>query len=326
MSVLTDKEINQWREQGYVLVQLPDHIWQDCKNVADDIFPKNRPEDFVDDFGGIGTKYDTSFPTKNFTINMLALNEDLLKIAQTLLKTDDIRLTQSELWCKYNTDTIASAKKTKLTNSNQRIHMDYGNHTWVHPSKWEDPDILSCILYYDDSDICDGGTAVVPRQGQNDPAYAWPYTKQIGYGKHMQYLNDRETCENYFKENDPELYEFRKQLYEREVHAKFKPGTILLYRHDIWHRGRPIIPGTSRRVHNLVYRRADRERILQWNVGFGWKNYSGYLEKVITLASPMQRQAIFFPKVGDKYWEDEDNVTAVYARYPGIDLGPYLKK
>ena len=240
-SLLTEKEVHQWRTKGFVLVQLPESVWGPTKKVADETFPKERPDDFVDDFGGIGTKYDTAFPTANNVLNFLPVNEELIKIAQVLLRTPDIRLTQAELWCKYNTDHVKN--KHLLTNSDQRIHMDYGNHTWVHPSPWEDPDVLSAILYYDDSEVCAGGTIVVPREGEDDPAYQWPYIKMIGYGVHNRYINDRKSCEEYFKEKDPEMYEFRQKLYEREVQAQFKPGTILLYRHDVWHRGSPIAHG-----------------------------------------------------------------------------------
>ena len=42
------------------------------------------------------------------------------------------------------------------------------------------------------------------------------------------------------KEHYPHFYEFRQQLYERECKVKFKKGTVLLYRHDLWHRGTGI--------------------------------------------------------------------------------------
>jgi hypothetical protein len=42
------------------------------------------------------------------------------------------------------------------------------------------------------------------------------------------------------QENRPDMYEFRKKLYEREMMAKFSRGTVLLYRHDVFHRGTPV--------------------------------------------------------------------------------------
>jgi hypothetical protein len=41
---------------------------------------------------------------------------------------------------------------------------------------------------------------------------------------------------------DPELSDFRASLYEREVAVGYQPGTVLLYRHDLWHRGTPLLP------------------------------------------------------------------------------------
>ena len=44
----------------------------------------------------------------------------------------------------------------------------------------------------------------------------------------------------YFRENDPTIYAFRQQLYSRERYVRYRPGTLLLYRHDLWHRGTPM--------------------------------------------------------------------------------------
>ena len=330
-SLLTDQQITQWRQQGYVLVQLPPKIWKNAYNLAHKMFPPKRPSDFIDDFGYQPSgKYQGAFPTGNNILDSLPLNEELIKIAQELLQTDLIRLTQSQLWCKYRPINEKDETDNEDCNSDQRIHMDFGNHTFAMPSKWEDPDILSCILYYDDSEICGGGTKVVPRiPNTDDPAYKYPesYLNQIGYGKHAKFINNKTLCEKYFQENDQKIYNFRKNiLYPREVQATFKPGTILLYRHDIWHRGAPIKIGQSRRVHNLVYKRADRDHVLQWNKGLGQMNYYGQMEELMVGLTPLQRTLLYFPAVGDEFWKDEGNLWAIEQRYPGIDLSPYRVK
>ena len=53
------------------------------------------------------------------------------------------------------------------------------------------------------------------------------------------------------------MYEFRKKLYDREVLVKYSKGTVLLYRHDVFHRGTPVNANQKRLVQNLVYRRSE---------------------------------------------------------------------
>ena len=55
-----------------------------------------------------------------------------------------------------NTDT------SKFKNTNQRMHMDYGNNTFLHPPDWDSPEAVSMIIYFSDVSITGGGTAVFP--------------------------------------------------------------------------------------------------------------------------------------------------------------------
>ena len=41
-------------------------------------------------------------------------------------------------------------------------------------------------------------------------------------------------AERFLHEKEPELYDFRRRLYEREVAVRYRPGTALIYRHDLW--------------------------------------------------------------------------------------------
>ena len=100
--------------------------------------------------------------------------------------------------------------------------------------KRDDPLSVAMIVYYSDSDITEGGTRVVPREGDDDIAYQHPYSEKIsGLGK-FPWINDKTDCEKFFENEFPEIFEFRKKLYEREIGVQFKPGTVLFYRHDIW--------------------------------------------------------------------------------------------
>ena len=42
---------------------------------------------------------------------------------------------------------------------------------------------------------------------------------------------------------------------ERAV--RFRPGTALLYRMDVWHRGTPVLEGATRYTHHIGIRHAD---------------------------------------------------------------------
>ena len=144
----------------------------------------------------------------------------------------------------------------------------------------------------------------------------------------MLRINDRVLCEKWMKENKPEMYEFRKKLYEREIPVKFTRGTVLLYRHDVFHRGTPVKLNKFRIAHNLVYRRSDADWICTWNKGFARSMYGDgqrfITEEIIGKSSPDQRCVLGFPAPGHRYW-NHITLNAVCARYEvfGFDKKPY---
>lgn len=99
--LISEQQIHQWRTQGFCHVQLPESVWGVVKKYADQLFPKDRPDDFVDDFGSVGTKYNGAFPSRQYEVDMLPLNDEIIKIVQILLKTKHIRLTQGMLAGKW---------------------------------------------------------------------------------------------------------------------------------------------------------------------------------------------------------------------------------
>ena len=146
----------------------------------------------------------------------------------------------------------------------------------------------------------------------------------------IHFINDRNACEKWMQTNKPEMYEFRKKLYEREVPVKFRPGSVLLYRHDVFHRGTPVKPNQYRIVQNLVYRRSDAEWITTWNQGFARSMYGDgqkfITEIIIGKSTPDQRCVLGFPAPGHRYW-NRITLDAVCARYDvfGFDKTPYEK-
>ena len=133
----------------------------------------------------------------------------------------------------------------------------------------------------------------------------------------------------YIKGEDKTMYKFRKQhLYPREKYAKYKFGSVLLYRHDTWHRGTPLKHGCLRLVINCTFRKAHSEWISTLHQGWAWGMYrrSMQVERLIANLSVDQRCVLGFPGVRSSYWNDQ-TLEAVKCRYQplGMDIKPYLE-
>jgi len=259
--MLSELQVQTWQEQGAVVCQLPSEITSQALAWLNTHFTIDQIDNTHLDFGTPDKKFE--FPTFIEPLDDLVLSESLIRAVQQLLNTEDIRLIQADLWPKIG---FSNEQHAAHENTDQRMHMDYGNNTLLHPD-WDRPDAVAAIVYYDDWEETKGGTGYVLRQGKDDPLYQPPFVNMPGQAG-IPYFNDRAAAENWFKENDPKNYLLRQQLYEREEVVQFKPGTILFYRHDLWHRGRPLVAGKLRRVHNLAWKRADARGISNWNEGF----------------------------------------------------------
>ncbi|NNL67312.1 MAG: hypothetical protein HKP30_13775 [Myxococcales bacterium] len=322
---LAAAQVAAWREAGFVLVDgvLPQALLERARADAEAIFPApGSPEaDATRDFGSDGRM---TFPSASDAVNAITLHPRLLAAVAQLLGVPvmELRLTQSDLWPKYGHPRSGAERD----NADQRIHVDYPNHTLVHPPRWDRPEAVEIILYLSDVSETGGATAVVPRRGADDPAYPWPITRTPGVGA-LEYHNDRESAEAYLEREDPEAARFRRtHLYPREVRARFGFGSLLLYRHDTWHRGTPLRPGARRIAHNLTFRSAASEWISTLHAGWAWGMYRPGLpvERLLAAASVEQRCVLGFPAPGHPYWTPE-TVAAVEARYgpQGMDVAPY---
>lgn len=320
---LTDAQVGSWREAGWALVGgiFEESLIDGLRAAAVTKFPEPDSEaaSQTADFGSA-----LVFPSTIGELNDLTLHPRLLAAVASLLGTavEDIRLSQSDLWPKYGrADKSAGA----LDNMDQRIHVDYPNHTLAHPTEWDRPEAVEMIVYLSDVGDCGGPTAVVPRTGAEDPAYRWPIVDSPGIGE-LDYVNDRERAEDYFAAERPELADWRAMLYQRERYAAFKPGDVLFYRHDTWHRGTSMTPGALRLVQNITYRRAASEWISTLHVGWAWMAYrrSKYLERLIANATLAQRAVLGFPQPESDYWT-QATIAAVEARHGvfGMDMSPY---
>lgn len=319
---LTADQVDSWRTQGFALVDgvLPPELIDRLSASAGTHFPEASSDqaEQIRDFGSA-----VNFPSRLDGFNAATLHPRLLgAVAQLLGCTPaEMRLSQSDLWPKYGRPTTNG----DYDNQDQRIHVDYPNHTLAHPSPWNRPEAVELILYLGDVEECGGSTALVPRSGPDDPAYRWPIVDTPGVGD-LRYVNDRQAAEEYFAGQRPELADWRQSLYERERWTHYSPGTVVFYRHDVWHRGTPLRPGARRLAHNMTFRRAECEWISTLHVGWSWAMYRDdkFMERLIASASLDQRAVLGFPQPGSSYWCDETR-DAVLARYGafGFDVSPY---
>ncbi len=334
-SPLTTEQARSWQEQGVALVSglfdpaLIDRVAQ----FADTQFPApNSPEAAgIRQFGSEGH---VNFPSTNAAFNELTLHPRLLQSMAQLLRCSvrELRLTQADLWAKYGHSADATTAvqdsefKASQDNSDQRIHVDYPNHTLVHPTPWHRPEAVELIVYFDDHASCHGATAVVPRDGDDDPAYRWPIVDTPGVGE-LHYVNDKQSAEAYMARERPAAATWRQSLYQRERYARFQRGDVLLYRHDTWHRGTPMLQGRRRLVLNVTYRHARAEWINTLHIGWAWAGYQPGKEfmRLLAQATLEQRAVLGFPQPGDSYWCPQ-TIEAVQARYAafGMDMQPYI--
>lgn len=325
-SPLADTQVHGWRERGFALVtdllEASDVEQLRADGLA--YFPSGDTHESKT-MNHFGSAEHFVFPSASQAMNRIALHPRLLAACAQLMgvPVSEMRLTQCDLWPKYGRD---PSPGDPLDNADQRIHVDYPNHTLVHPPQWHAPEAVELIVYLSDESECGGATTVVPRLGDDDPAYAWPMVGTPGVAG-MPYINERTAAEAYLADHRPQIEAWRREhLYPREVSARYRIGTVLLYRHDTWHRGTPMNPGALRLAMNLTYRKAGHDWMGVLHQGWSWAMYrrSQVMERLIARASPDQRAVLGFPKPGHPYWNAQ-TLAAVEARYAnlGIDMTPY---
>jgi hypothetical protein len=327
--VLTSAQVASWQHRGFALVDgvFPCELLADVKRDAEPLFPAAGSAEArrIREFGSEGRM---DFPSsESSSFNDIILHERLLKAISQLLEVNiaDIRLNQGELWAKYGYERSGVV----ADNTDQRMHCDYTGHTLVHPAEWDNVEGVEIIVYLDNVEDCGGATAVVPREGSDDPAYEWPLCQMPGVGP-MLWHNDKTLAEKYLAEVAPDVAVFReKYLYPREVYSKYRVGTVLFYRHDTWHRGTSLLPHSRRFVINMTFRRSDCEHLMMLQQGWSWRMCNPrtqFLEKFISKCSADQRTVLGFPKPGHRYWTPK-TIAAVAKRYEsfGLCMQPYIQ-
>ncbi len=110
-------------------------------------------------------------------------------------------------------------------------------------------------------------------------------------------------------------------LYEHEVAAVGRRGSLVAYRSDVWHRGTDFTrPDGSRFVLVASYRPAQAD----W---FGYDAFprlgNNHIFRSFVAGKSPEDLALFgVPRPGHLFW-NEATVDAMAAQYPGLDIGPW---
>jgi ectoine hydroxylase-related dioxygenase (phytanoyl-CoA dioxygenase family) len=221
-------------------------------------------------------------------LNDMATHPDLVDFARRAIGTDDVVLEQSQLMAKY-------AGKGDF---DQRMHLDFGDHTLVYPRDDATYRTLPAILYYSDVTEELGPTGVLSQTVTKDEVLDYNGWTFSGHDE----TNKR-------------------HLYAQEHRVVVPAGSLLLYGMLTYHRGTAFRATRGARfAHFITYRAA----------AHGWLGRKGWagdapereLTEFITRATVEQRSLIGFPKPGDPYWTEE-MVERVGERYRGMDMEPY---
>lgn len=290
-----DAAAARWRADGWVLLDgLIDEATMAI--VADelaglDVPPVSGPTRRADQAGRPRFRAEQFDGTHLFplpsapTLNRLVAHPEVIDFAARAIGSDDLRLYQSRLWSKHGDH----------TDYEQPLHRDL-NHSLVsarsEPGWWH----LECFLYLSDVDEGNGAPRLVPASSI-EAAGVTP-------------TSERRSVE---RDEQPELYDL-------EVSAPARRGSLLAYRSDVWHRGTDIDRGRERHVLVVAYRPAAADWI-------GFDAHPPLVDnpdfKAFVAGSGPDELGLFgVPRPGHPFWTPE-TVDGMAAIYPGLDLGPW---
>jgi ectoine hydroxylase-related dioxygenase (phytanoyl-CoA dioxygenase family) len=218
-------------------------------------------------------------------LNFVAVQPEIVSFVERALETKKIALAQSLVWAKY----------PGADDFNLALHMDYRTTMLVYPRKRRPFEDIIFIIYYVDVDEQLGATSVVSKQHYKDELLVPDIRPESEY---------------------PELY-------QRELPVHVRAGSMLIYSNATIHRASGITSKDRIRFsHHIVYQSDDAP----WKGYCVWAQHglSPELQHFMEQATTRQRELFGFPPLGHEYW-DEDMLVGVAARYPNMDMMPYLE-
>lgn len=269
---------------------LPDEDLRAAQEAVDHLFPTAEEMD-----SGVVNERTTpwrstfdarwpEFPYANASLNRLTFHPAVLAMAEAFLGTSDIRLYMSLVTAKY---------ANQSSGYNQLLHADFPNHTILVPQSNKRFPQLELFIYLTDVSDSNGATRMVSRRRTGDIAV------------------ERHTL----------TFTHYAPLYDDPGIASGPAGTIVAYRPDVYHRSVDVTtPGARRVMMHVSYRLAAAE----WAQYQAWayKGFSAEWHNFVQASGPTELALVGFPPPGHAYWDD-DSITRVNARYPGLDMTPW---
>lgn len=251
-----------------------------------------RRERFTaDEWAGIN-----SFPFASTELNLLAVSERVVGLAEALLADADLRITSAEAWAKY----------TGAAEYDQHLHRDYLSHTLMVPT--DDPRFrqLEMFVYLVDVPEELGPPSMLSRtQTTRLPAKPNWFPRDDGAAAEEGWVDTA---------GNPDLY-------AAEVRAAGPAGTVVAWAPETFHRGTALaLPRGARYTIHLAYRPARAE----WAQRMAWANIShepAWYE-FTHRATPRQLALFGFPPPGHPYWT-EATLAGTAQRYPSLNLAPW---
>ncbi len=282
----------RWEGDGWCVVPdviPPDHLAA-AQAALPDVFPS--AEDFAADrdpdrnrpFRVDSHLVLPRFPFERGAFNRLAVHDAIIDLAEALLESTDIRLYQGLLSAKYSDGAL---------DDEQLLHVDYGNHTLVVPRADRGFRQVEFFVYLSDVTPGSAATRMVPR----------PMTAGIPVNR--MYLSPTEYSD----------------LYDAEVPASGRAGSVLAYRPDVYHRGTRIeAPGSARFMLHVSFKPPDTDWLGSQSLPAAGEDMAW--NRFMQHTNVRQLRVLGFPEPGHRYWTEE-TLAGVAARYPFLDMAPW---
>jgi hypothetical protein len=285
--VLTPRLKEQWDTDGWCIVEgaIPDSELTAAQHAVRRLFP--TPAEMTDGYDKDKDRWRTwdaqwpEFPFHSSRLNSLVVHENVISLAEGLLDSPDIALYMGIVTAKY---------ANQSSGYNQFLHADYPNHMLVVPRHDVGYQQVEFFIYLTDVTLEDGATRFVSRQR----------TAEIPVERHTL---------NYVDYAD---------LYDDLGNAAAPAGSIVAYRPDVYHRSVDVSDPSRHRVMLYV---SFKPRDAMWGGYQSWpfRGFSPELSKFVQQATPRQLGVFGIPEPGHSYW-NEETLTGVQARYPGLDM------
>lgn len=228
-----------------------------------------------------------TFPFAGLALSRLVVAEPIQSLAESLLGTETPKIYQAALWAKYGL----------AIDYEQRLHVDYPNHTLVAPRRDGGFGQLQLFVYLSDVSEANGATRFVSRR----------HTRDVPLEP-----------SNVSRDEYPDLY-------DQEVAAAGSAGTVVGWSGDVFHRGVRFQDVTRSRFILMISFCAPGSDWIGYHSWPRRAHHNPDWQKFVESASPRELSLFGFPEPGHEYW-DRGSIDAVAARYPGLNLEEWISR